>query len=84
MITALKDYVNFTRADRHQLITAAREAGAECRVRDRRDPADELHADHRRRDRAGALDGTDAAVSGCRGTFPGERDRCDAHAAGRV
>ncbi len=26
-ITALKDYVNFTRADRHQLITAAREHG---------------------------------------------------------
>ena len=26
-ITALKDYVNFTRADRHQLITAARERG---------------------------------------------------------
>ncbi len=26
-ITALKDYVNFTRADRHQLITAAREQG---------------------------------------------------------
>ena len=26
-VTALKDYVNFTRADRHQLITAAREQG---------------------------------------------------------
>ena len=83
-ITALKDYVNFTRADRHQLITAAREQGLNVVSETAAIPQMKLHADHRRRDRARALDGAHAAVPGCCGAVPGERHRCDAYAAGRL